>query len=141
MIVQKNIKQMLAEDGFCVTGFSGVSMWPMLHADTDRLLIVKPEFPLKKDDIALYVRGDQFVLHRVLDQKDDIYIIRGDNCIGLEYIPQEKIIGVLSGFWRGETFFDCTGAYSLKYARRAEKTLPYRVLRGKAARIKHKIFG
>lgn len=138
MTTTKNIEQMLSENGMCVTGISGVSMLPMLRQREDRVLLVRPTFPLQPDMVALYKRGQDYVLHRVIGYKDGIYCIRGDNCAVDEFVTEEQILGVLSGFWRGETYHDCTGAENAAYAARAKKMLPLR--RIKAAlitKIKH----
>ena len=133
MITTKNIEQMLSENGMCVTGITGVSMLPMLRQGEDRVLLVRPTFPLPSDTVALYKRGQDYVLHRVIEYKDGIYRFRGDNCAADEFIEEERILGVLSGFWRGETYHDCTGAENAAYAARAKKTLPLR--RVKAALV------
>ena len=126
MITTKNIEQMLSEDGVCVTGITGVSMLPMLRQGEDRVLLVRPTFPLPSDTVALYKRGQDYVLHRVIDYKDGIYRFRGDNCAADEFIEEERILGVLSGFWRSGTYHDCTGVENAAYAARAKKTLPLR---------------
>lgn len=133
MITTKNIEQMLSENGICVTGITGVSMLPMLRQGEDRVLLVRPTFPLPSDTVALYKRGQDYVLHRVIEYEDGIYRFRGDNCAADEFIEEERILGVLSGFWRGKTYHDCTGAENAAYAARAKKTLPLR--RVKAALV------
>ena len=133
MTTTKNIEQMLSENGICVTGITGVSMLPMLRQGEDRVLLVRPTFPLPSDTVALYKRGQDYVLHRVIEYKDGIYRFRGDNCATDEFVAEKQILGVLSGFWRGETYHDCTGAENAAYAARAKKTLPLR--RAKAALV------
>ena len=126
MITTKNIEQMLLENGLCVTGVTGVSMLPMLRQGEDRVLLVRPTLPLPPDAVALYRRGQDYVLHRVIGYGNGVYILRGDNCAAEETVPEEQILGVLSGFWRGETYHDCTGAENAAYAARARRTLPLR---------------
>lgn len=133
MITTKNIEQMLSENGMCVTGITGVSMLPMLRQGEDRVLLVHPTFPLQLDTVALYKREQDYVLHRVIQCENGRYIFRGDNCVAEEVVTQEQILGVLSGFWRGETYHDCTGTENDAYAARARRTLPLR--RIKAALI------
>lgn len=58
---------------------------------------------MKKYDVALYKKGDAYILHRVMEVLPDSYIIRGDNCDAKEYgIRDEQILGVLVEFYRGE---------------------------------------
>ena len=133
MTTTKNIEQMLSENGICVTGITGVSMLPMLRQGEDRVLLVRPTFPLEPNTVALYKRGQDYVLHRVTEYENGIYHFRGDNCAADEFVAEEQILGVLSGFWRGETYHDCTGGENAAYAARAKKTLPLR--RVKAALV------
>ena len=37
-----------------------------------------------------------YVLHRVIDVEGEQYIILGDNCVSLEYIPRDDIIGKMT---------------------------------------------
>ena len=133
MITTKNIEQMLAENGFCVTGITGTSMLPMLRQGEDRVLLLRPTFPLQPDTVALYRKGQDYVLHRVIEYRDGIYLIRGDNCAADEFVPEQEILGVLSGFWRGEIYHDCTGEENATFAKRAKKTLPLRRIKAALA--------
>ena len=133
MTTTKNIEQMLSENGMCVTGITGVSMLPMLRQGEARVLLVRPIFPLPSDTVALYKRGQDYVLHRVIGYENGTYLIRGDNCAADEFVAEEQILGVLSGFWRGETYHDCTGAENAAYAARARRTLPLRRIKAALA--------
>ena len=133
MITTINIEQMLAENGFCVTGITGTSMLPMLRQGEDRVLLVRPEFPLQPGAVALYKLGQDYVLHRVIANKDGVYRIRGDNCAADEFVPEAQILGVLSGFWRGGTYHDCTGKENAAFAEKAKRTLPFRRLKAAIA--------
>ena len=89
----------------------GVSMWPMLRNRHDVMMVVPAERELRRYDVALYRRGEKYVLHRVVGhygkgpQKG--YVICGDNCVMLEYIPREDVLGVLRGFYRDGRRIDC----------------------------------
>lgn len=131
MIVTKDIEKMLKEDGFCVSGITGVSMLPMLRQGEDRVLLVQPSFPLERNAVALYRHEEAYVLHRVIGYQNGTYIIRGDNCIGKEYVRETQIIGILAGFWRGETYYECTEEMNRKFAKHAARTWLWR--RWKAA--------
>jgi len=91
---------LLAESGEYITVVQGVSMFPMLRLGKDPVHIVPVVHPLKPYDVAVYWRGDNFVVHRVLEVHSDHYVIRGDNCIGKEYVPCASVVGVVDGFWR-----------------------------------------
>ena len=40
------------------------------------------------------------MLHRVISVRDDGYLIRGDNTYAMETVPNDAVIGVLTGFVR-----------------------------------------
>lgn len=98
-----NVKKALDEKGVYVSTTSGVSMMPMLRDRRDTIVVKPATQRLKKYDVALYKRGDSYVLHRVIKVLPDEYVIRGDNCIAKEFgIKDEDILGVLVEFYRGE---------------------------------------
>lgn len=89
----------------------GVSMWPMLRNRHDVMMVVPAEGELHRYDVALYRRGEKYVLHRVVRHygkgPKKGYVICGDNCVMLEYIPREDVLGVLRGFYRDGRHIDC----------------------------------
>jgi len=93
-------EEILKKDGRLVYKTRGVSMLPMLHQNRDIIVIVPPEGRLKKYDVALYKRGSSYILHRIIGIQDGEYLIRGDNTYRIEHVPQELVIGVLTGFVR-----------------------------------------
>lgn len=103
MIQGTDIETILKKDGVFVSTTSGVSMFPMLRDRRDTIIVTRREGRLKKYDVALYKRGDSYVLHRVIEVLPDSYIIRGDNCLSKEYgITDDTVLGVLTGFYRGD---------------------------------------
>ena len=95
-----SFESILARDGKLVYKTHGVSMEPMLRQNRDLVIIEVPASRLKKYDVALYKRGKQYVLHRVIDARDGYYLIRGDNTYVLERVPDAAVLGVLTGFKR-----------------------------------------
>ena len=93
-------EEILKKDRRLVYKTRGISMLPMLHQNRDIVVIVPPEVRLKKYDVALYKRGSSYVLHRIIGIQDEEYLIRGDNTYRIEHVPQELVIGVLTGFVR-----------------------------------------
>ena len=93
-------EEILKKDRRLVYKTRGISMLPMLHQNRDIVVIVPPEGQLKKYDVALYKRGSSYVLHRIIGIQDGEYLIRGDNTYRIEHVPQELVIGVLTGFVR-----------------------------------------
>ena len=112
------IEKTLLDEGVYISTTSGVSMYPMLRDRRDTIIVTRCEGRLKKYDVALYKRGDSYVLHRVIKVLPDSYIIRGDNCIAKEYgITDANILGKLTGFMRGEKEINMSGAPYKLYSR------------------------
>lgn len=120
------IEQVLQETGKYVGPTVGVSMLPMLKNRRDSIIVSKKTERLKPLDVALYKRGDDYVLHRVLQLVDGAYIIRGDNCYSDEYILEDQVIGVLTEFYRKDKHYFCTDKKYLRYAKRRVANYPIR---------------
>lgn len=107
----RKIEDVLASEGFYMGPPVGVSMWPMLRNRHDVMMVVPAERELRRYDVALYRRGEKYVLHRVVGHygkgSEKGYVICGDNCVMLEYIPREDVLGVLRGFYRDGRHIDC----------------------------------
>lgn len=107
-MITSNLEEIIAKDGEILELPRGFSMWPMLINKRDTILITKPRFPLKPYDVVLYRRPDKCVLHRFLYKKGDVLVIRGDNCRENELdITEERIFGILKGFYKGDKYIDC----------------------------------
>lgn len=91
---------LLEKDGRLVYKTKGRSMEPMLHENRDLVIIEVPSSRLQKYDVALYKRGEQYVLHRVIAVGDGFYRIRGDNTYSMEHVSDGQVLGVLTGFTR-----------------------------------------
>ena len=112
--VQK-IEEVLTTRGQYIGPTAGVSMLPMLKNRRDTIVVTKKTERLKPLDVALYKRGDAYILHRVLRVTEDGYIIRGDNCYFNENVPEDAVIGVLTEFFRKDKHIIC--ADNKKYHR------------------------
>ncbi len=105
MIDAVKIEDILRKEGVFVSTTSGVSMYPMLRDRRDTIVVrpLKEGERLKKLDVPLYKRGEQYVLHRIIKVLPNGYNILGDNCMKVEKnIPDSAVIGVLQEMWRGE---------------------------------------
>ena len=104
-------EEILEQEGKLVYTNVGVSMLPLLREGKD-LFVVERRGPnrLKVGDVALYRRPpDKYVLHRVVEVREKDYVILGDNCIAREYgIPEERILGVMTGYVRGGKYHSVT---------------------------------
>lgn len=122
-------EDLLERDGRLVYKTKGTSMEPMLRQNRDLVIIEVPLSRLKKYDVALYRRGEQYVLHRVIGVKSDHYRIRGDNTYSIERVPFDAVIGVLKSFNRkGSTHTVNERGYRF-YARFWNAIFPLRFLR------------
>ena len=97
-----NFEELLKRDGSFLYTFKGVSMKPLLHQGKDVVIISSIDRPIKKLDIVLYKVGERYVLHRVLKIKKDHYVIRGDNTYSLEFIPKDKVFGILTSYYKND---------------------------------------
>lgn len=120
--VEYTIEEVLSLKGKYVGPTVGVSMLPMLKNRRDTIVVSVKTDRLKPLDVALYKRGEDYVLHRVISITDDGYIIRGDNCYADEVVPESAVIGVLTEFFRKDRHFTCADKRYLAYAKRRVKS-------------------
>ena len=114
----ENIEGILQSEGVYISTTSGVSMWPMLRDRRDTIVVIPTSERLKKYDVALYKRGESYVLHRVIKVLPDSYIIRGDNCLCKEYgISDKDVLGRLNSFYRKDKEVNLHGAAYKIYSR------------------------
>lgn len=120
------IEDVLKEKGVYIGPTVGVSMLPMLKNRRDTIVVKCKTERLKRLDVALYKRGEAYVLHRVLRVVDGGYIIRGDNCYVDESVPEDAVIGVLTEFFRKNKHIVCTDEKYIRYAEKRLKTYKFR---------------
>lgn len=123
---KQKIEEVLSTNGKYVGPTVGISMLPMLKNRRDTVVIKPKTEKLKRLDVALYKRGDDYVLHRVLQPTDTGYIIRGDNCYSDENVKEDAVIGVLTEFFRKGKHVVCTDEKYIRYANRRIKTYKFR---------------
>ena len=80
----------------------GMSMFPLLKDKRDSFKLEKITSKPKRKDIVLYKRDNgQFVLHRIIKEKDGLYTMFGDNQHVKEYpIRLDQILGVVTSIVR-----------------------------------------
>lgn len=123
----RRIEDVLAAEGVYVSTTTGVSMYPMIRNRRDTIVITPCEGRLKKHDIPLYKRGNEYVLHRIIKVLPDSYVIRGDNCRCSEHgITDADILGVLTEFYRGGKKIDLDGAAYKTYVYLCRASYPLR---------------
>lgn len=123
----KGLEESLKENGIYVTVTKGNSMNPMLVEGRDRVVIIPPEFPLKKYDVPVYRKLGHYTMHRIVKVTKKGYIICGDNRADLERdVMQSDIVGMLEGFYQGDKYISRSDKEFLQYAKKAVRTLPIR---------------
>lgn len=133
------IEEVVKNDGKYVGPTVGVSMLPMLKTGRDTIVVKRKTERLDALDVALYKRGENYVLHRVIARTESGYIIRGDNCYVDEIVNEADVFGVLTEFFKKDERIDCKSDEKyLRYARKRVKhykirrffVLPYRRAKG-----------
>lgn len=120
------IESMLATDGIYVSSTRGTSMLPMIKTGRDVVVVTPKKERLKRFDVALYRRGEAYVLHRVIEVLDDCYLIRGDNTYVDEFVPEKDVIGIMTEYYRGRKNILAIDEKYLKYVEKRVKSYPQR---------------
>lgn len=103
----QNICEYLQSQGRYVGPTVGTSMLPMLKSGRDTVVIQAKTARLAPLDVALYIRGGGYVLHRVIAVTETGYIFRGDNTFVDEIVAEKDVIGVLTEFFRKDKRVVC----------------------------------
>lgn len=92
----------LEKRGYLVYHNVGVSMMPLIKQGRDVMVIEVPKRSVKKYDAVLYKRDNgQYILHRIVGENADGFVLRGDNQYEKEYgIKNEQILGLLTAVIR-----------------------------------------
>ena len=138
-----NYKTELEKNSILAFVPGGNSMWPTLKNRGQSVIVQKKTDRLKPLDVALYTRGEIFVLHRVLEVIDGGYIICGDSQFSLERVKEEQVFGVMTGFYRGKKYIDCTDEKYIREVKRWYTRKTWRKIRLKCfffmQRVKDKL--
>ena len=110
-----SLEEILHRDGTLVYKIHGISMEPLLRQGRDLVIISTPTSRLSKYDVALYRRGEKYVLHRVIKVLNGYYCIRGDNTFSLEKVPDSSVIGVMEAFQRRGKMYRVTNTGYMRY--------------------------
>ena len=135
-------EEYLDKNGSMTYSNRGISMMPLLKEGRDMFTVRKKgDNRCEKYDVVLYRRPPQsYVLHRVIEVRDEDYVILGDNCINKEYgIKDSDIIGVMTSYVRKGREHSVTETGYRLYSRFAVYSYPVRrivkKLRIKAGRM------
>lgn len=119
---------------------SGSSMEPLIRNGADNVVLRKADRKLQKGDIVFYKRSSgKLVLHRIIGEDENGYILRGDNQWSKEYgIGENQIIAVLDSVEKDGKRYKSDGIYlsiykavlpCVKWERRIKNSISIR-LRG-----------
>lgn len=135
-----SMEDLLRRDGVLVYKTRGVSMRPLFKENRDLVTIRPFDGRLKKYDVPLYRRsGKRYTLHRIIEVRDNEYVIRGDNTFVKEHVPDNAVVGVLTDFQRkGKNYSVSSRGYRF-YARFWNLIYPVRWVLHKCRRFCGKI--
>ena len=109
------IEEVIQRDGQILDTTHGKSMEPMLKAGQNPIIISKVAKPLKKKDVILFRdKSGKVILHRIIKVKEDCFITRGDNMTVTETVAKSGVVGVLSGYYKGEKYIDCENNFKYR---------------------------
>lgn len=116
--------------GECIFSPVGSSMLPLIREGLDTVKLIKPVAPIKKYDVILYLRKDgHYVLHRVVDIRDNGLSLLGDNQWNIETdIQPNQVIAILAGVYRREKYMSVQSFRYRLYVCRRSATKPIRKL-------------
>ena len=119
----------------------GDSMEPLLYNRSTRVVIVKADRDLERNELPMYKRSSgQFVMHRIIKVDANHYYTRGDNRTGLEKIPKQWVQGVVTEIYRKDKRFTVDNKWYCAYVNIWNAIYPIRwviyKLRKKIRRIK-----
>lgn len=123
------IKETLSSGGTVELPITGTSMFPLLKAGRDTV-IIKADTGYSVGDIIFYRRDDgHFVLHRIVGTDKDGYILCGDNQTILEKgITEKNIIAKVVEIHRDGKIIDVNNPKYVKRVKLWIRALPRRRL-------------
>ena len=85
-IIIHNTIALLQEGRRVVLPVKGSSMHPFIIGGRESVELIKPQEPLKVDDVVLaWVDGSRYVIHRIIDISNNVVTLMGDgNSVGVE---------------------------------------------------------
>ena len=119
VVFQEALAQM-AEGRQVTLPFEGRSMETMLKGGKDEVVLAPVSQPLKRYDVVLYRRGEQYVLHRIVAVKGDRLLLRGDACVDKEEIAAADAVALMKQIRHADgSVQPCEGARWRSLSRRA----------------------
>lgn len=97
---------------------TGNSMWPLFSHKRDCAVLSACDGQrLRRGDVPLYQRPDgQYILHRIIKVKPDVYVLAGDAQRELEYLPKSCVVALMTAFIRKGKTVNCRNMRYRAYA-------------------------
>ena len=105
----------------------GISMLPLLRQGIDSVVLSPLPEKLQKYDLPFYRYPDgRYVLHRIVEVRDDYYICRGDNTWRPEKVRPEYLVAVVTSIRRGSREWAVNSPWYWLYCRVWVDSFPVR---------------
>ena len=107
-MIASNIEEIIERDGQVLEMTYGISMQPMLRQGQNPVIISRVVSSPKKRDVILFkdLTG-KYILHRIIKVTEDGFVTRGDNLFVTETVQNAEVVGILTGYYKGEKYIDC----------------------------------
>ena len=101
-MMNSSFENQLKEKGNLVYHNVGDSMMPLIKQGRDLMVLEAPKRRVKKYDAVLYKRPNgKYVMHRIIGENSDGFILCGDNRYDKEYgVKNEQILALLTAVVR-----------------------------------------
>ena len=114
-MITNTIEEVLRQEGKFIDVPVGNSMYPLLKHKQTAFVIETLNTKPRKNDVVLFKRGSAYVLHRIIRSlPNENFRIRGDNCLAYDNVKAEQILGIMTGFYKGERHIDCNSNIEYK---------------------------
>lgn len=125
---EQNFEKVLNEKGIFAFVPNGNSMWPTLKHGKHSVIIVKKTCRLSPLDVAFYKKenGEGYIMHRVIEVTDTGYICLGDSTLYKETVIEDRVIGVMQGYYKKDKFIKSTNP---KYLNKVKRWFKHKNLR------------
>lgn len=95
--------EILKKEEHLIYQINGNSMLPLLREGVNQVRL-EPSKGYKLYDVVLFLRKDEYVLHRIIKVKKDYFIIMGDNTLYEDKVYKSNIIAKMTGYYDGDRF-------------------------------------
>ena len=116
-VLVPEIARLVAEGSKVAFTPKGVSMLPFIRGERDTVILTAPD-SLHKGDIVLAKAGKSYVLHRIIDIRDEELILMGDgNLVGIERCKHHDVLAMAEKIIKGKKEIYC---HSKRFMRNSE---------------------